>query len=196
LRPFPLTRGAIDHRKELIADGMPTVVGPVDITNPRTVSKIRQRGAASGIVFAEHAIDRKRFQKYVADAGYRVQYAAYYRGNQVKKSLEHFIALEMLQASRGDVFIEIASEHSPFAEIVARLKGAITFSQDMCPDGVIGNRIGGNACAMPVPDGFASKACLTCSLEHFEGNGDTRLFVELARVLRPDGAVCSILRQH
>jgi hypothetical protein len=173
--------------------GYTTVVGPVDITNPRTVSKIRQQATASGIVCAEHAIDRKRFHKHVAAAGYRVQYADYYRGNQVEKSLEHFIALEMLQVSGGDVFIDIASEHSPFAELVARLKGATTFSQDiMYPDGVIGNRIGGNACAMPVPDGFASKACLTCSLEHFEGDDDTRLFVELARVLRPGGAVCIV----
>jgi SAM-dependent methyltransferase len=45
---------------------------------------------------------------------------------------------------------------------------------------------------MPVPDGFASKACLTCSLQHFEGDADTRLFVELARVLRPGGAVCIV----
>ncbi len=81
----------------------------------------------------------------------------------------------------------------PLPRFVARLKGATTFSQDiMYPDGVIGNRIGGSACALPVPDGFASKACLTCSLQHFEGDGDTRLFVELARVLRPGGAVCIV----
>ena len=91
------------------------------------------------------------------------------------------------------MFIDIASEHSPFAEIVARLRGATTFSQDiMYHEGIVGNRIGGDACAMPVSDGFASKACLTCSLEHFEGNADARLFLELARVLRPGGAVCIV----
>ena len=42
---------------------------------------------------------------------------------------------------------------------------------------------------MPVRDGFASAATLTCSLEHFEGNADTGLFLELARVLKPGGRV-------
>ena len=136
---------------------------------------------------------------YLADAGYRVQYADYYGGNQVEKSLEHFIALELLQVSGGDVFIDIASEHSPFAEIVARLKGATTFSQDiMYPDGVIGNRIGGSACALPVPDGFASKACLTCWLQHFEGDGDTRLFLEFGARPAPGRRRLhrSLLREH
>lgn len=45
---------------------------------------------------------------------------------------------------------------------------------------------------MPVPDGFASKAALACSLEHFEGDADTRLFRELARVLRSGGVVCVV----
>jgi hypothetical protein len=173
--------------------GYRTVVGAVDTTASETVSRIRQRALESGIVFAEYQIDPVRFPKYVAQAGYHTRYADYYRDNRVEKMLEHFVALELLSIARGDVFIDVASEHSPLAEIVTQLRGAASFSQDiMYPAGVAGNRIGGDACAMPVPDGFASKACLTCSLEHFEGDGDTRLFHELARVLRPGGAVCIV----
>jgi ubiquinone/menaquinone biosynthesis C-methylase UbiE len=178
--------------RKLTERGYTTVTGPVNMTEPRTVREIRRMAPDSGIVFADYAIDPEGFRKYVGDAGYQTQYAQYYQGNQVEKSLEHFISLELLRVAPGDVFIDIASEHS-FAEIVGRLKGAITFSQDiMYPDGVVGNRIGGDACSMPVSDDFASKACLTCSLEHFEGRGDTRLFIELARVLRPGGAVCIV----
>jgi ubiquinone/menaquinone biosynthesis C-methylase UbiE len=179
--------------RKLTERGYTTVTGPVNMTEPRTVSEVRRMAPDSGIVFADYAIDPDGFRKYVAAAGYRTQYAQYYQGNQVEKSLEHFIALELLQVASGDVFIDIASEHSPFAEIAARLTGATTFSQDiMYPEGVIGSRIGGDACSMPVPDRFASKACLTCSLEHFEGNGDARLFLELGRMLRPGGAVCIV----
>ena len=45
---------------------------------------------------------------------------------------------------------------------------------------------------MPVPAGFASAVTLTCSLEHFEGDADIRLFCELSRVLRPGGKVVVI----
>jgi ubiquinone/menaquinone biosynthesis C-methylase UbiE len=62
----------------------------------------------------------------------------------------------------------------------------------MYPGGINGGQIGGDACSMPVPDGFASKASLTCSLEHFEADADTRLFCELSRVLKPGGAVCVV----
>ena len=114
-------------------------------------------------------------------------------GNQQEKALEHYLALTLLELTREDVFIDLASEHSPVPEIYARLTGARTYSQDiMYPEGVDGNRIGGDACAMPVADGFASAAGLTCSLEHFEEDGDARLFLELGRVLRPGGAVCVV----
>ena len=157
--------------------GYSTVKGPVHMTGSQTVNRIRQIARDNGIEFADHVIDPEGFRQYVTEAGYLTRYPEYYRGNLVEKTLEHFISLGLLQVAPGDVFIDIASEHSPFAEIVARLKGATTFSQDiMYQEGIVGNRIGGDACAMPVSDGFASKACLTCSLEHFEGNADARLF--------------------
>ena len=62
----------------------------------------------------------------------------------------------------------------------------------MYPPGIDGNRIGGDACSLPVADGFADKAALTCSLEHFEGDGNYRLFLEMNRVLRTAGAVCIV----
>lgn len=45
---------------------------------------------------------------------------------------------------------------------------------------------------MPVPDEFASKMALHCSLEHFEGDADTRFFQEAIRVLKPGGKVCVV----
>ena len=82
---------------------------------------------------------------------------------------------------------------SPLYEIVERLCQAQGYAQDiMYPAGVNGPKIGGDACAMPIPDRFADQAALTCSLEHFEGDSDIRLFRELARVLRPGGRVVVI----
>jgi hypothetical protein len=130
------------------------------------------------------------YRDYFNEVQYPVRYPDYYRGNLAEKSFEHFIALQLLSPRPSDVFIDIASEGSPLPEIVASLHGSVTYAQDiMYQPGILGNRIGGDACSMPVPDGFATCATLTCSLEHFEGYSDTRLFRELCRVLRPGGRI-------
>ena len=45
---------------------------------------------------------------------------------------------------------------------------------------------------MPIPDQFAHKVALTCSLEHFEGDKDQKLFLELSRVLKKKGKICIV----
>ncbi len=165
----------------------------IDISSPEKAQHIIELGQQAGIEFVDYAIDLAGYRQYYQQADYQGRYSEYYVGNQVEKSLEHYIALTLLDLGPTDVFIDLASEHSPIPEIYGRLTGATTYSQDiMYPPGINGNQIGGDACAMPVPDGFASKATLTCSLEHFERDADTRLFVELARVLKPGGKVCII----
>jgi len=182
-----------DGVNALAARGHRVIENGIDITAPQRIAAIRALGAASGLDFQDFPIDVAAFRAYVDAAGYGGRYQNYYVGNQVEKSLEHFIALTLLRLTEGDVFIDIASEHSPVPEIFARLTEAATFGQDiMYPAGVSGDRIGGDACAMPVADRFASAATLTCSLEHFEQDADSKLFVELARVLRPGGRVCVV----
>ena len=103
------------------------------------------------------------------------------------------MGFKILDFKGTDVFVDIASEGSPLPEIVRRLTGAQAFAQDiMYPPGIQGHSIGGDACDLPVPDNFFTKATVTCSLEHFEGNGDTKLFQELARVMKPEGQVCVV----
>jgi len=173
--------------------GRTVIPQPVNITAGSVVDRIRELGRASGMDFQDFEIELSAFRSYCAAAGYSDRYAEYYPDNQHEKALEHFIALSLLKLQREDVFIDIASEHSPVAEIYGRLTGADTYSQDiMYAAGIDGQRIGGDACAMPIPDGFASAASLTCSLEHFEEDADVGLFVELARILRPGGSVCVV----
>jgi hypothetical protein len=130
------------------------------------------------------------FRDYFEKAEYTTRYPEYYGNNLLEKSFEHFVALQILKPSASDVFIDVASEGSPLPQIVQRLHGSTVYAQDiMYEPGVRGNRIGGDACQMPIPNGFASCVTLTCSLEHFEGDADTRLFRELGRVLRAGGHV-------
>ncbi len=173
--------------------GLKVVDSAIDNTSPSVVLDILNLARKCGINFLDYEIDIDKYNNYLNDAEYKIRYPDYYIGNQIEKSLEHYLSLSLLNLNASDVFIDLASEHSPIPEIYARITGATTYSQDiMYPPGINGNCIGGDACSMPVADGFASKATLTCSIEHFEGDGDTRLFYELARVLKPGGMVCVV----
>jgi hypothetical protein len=169
------------------------VNGAIDNISPVSVDRILRQAKLAGMTFESMHCEAARYRRFVADAGYASRYPTYYPGNQVEKSFEHWLSLEVLDLRPTEVFIDLASENSPLPEIAWRLRGARSFSQDIqYAPGIVGSRIGSDACAMPVPDGFAAKAALTCSLEHFEGDADVRLFWELARVLRRGGMVCVV----
>src|SRR5262249_19042301 len=117
----------------------------------------------------------------------------YYPTNLPEKSLEHYIATQLLQLNAQDVYIDIASEHSPVPDIYRRLFAATAYRQDLAyPPGLHADKIGGDAAHMPLPEAFATKMALHCSFEHFEGDSDIGFIRETARVLRPGGAACIV----
>lgn len=168
----------------------PVVSRWVDYTNATALATVAESLRQHGIATDPLTVDAVRWRAYATEAGYQARYPQYYATNWIEKSLEHQLSLDALSLRAGHVFIDVASEGSPLPEIATRLTGCRSYAQDiMYEPGIRGARIGGDATAMPVPDGFADGVCLTCSLEHFEGDADTRLFTELARVLRPGGRV-------
>lgn len=192
-RPEVVSKSFSDSIAELKKSGLRVVDSAIDNTSPSIVLNILTLAREAGISFVDYEINLDGYKEYFDNAEYAIRYPDYYLGNQIEKSLEHYIAFSLLNLNEKDIFVDIASEHSPVPEIYAQLTGATTYSQDiMYPPGINGSRIGGDACSMPVPDMFASKATLTCSLEHFEGDLDICLFNELYRVLKPGGIVCVV----
>ncbi len=188
--------GALSHAEAvewLRQRGLDLVEGAIDNISPPQVERIRAAAEQAGLSLTPRVVDAAEYADYYRKAEYDARYPDYYAGSRPEKTLEHFLCLQLLQIQPTDVFIDIASEHSPLSEIVGRLFGGASYSQDiMYAEGLQGRQIGGDACAMPVPAGFATQAALTYSLEHFEGDADRRLFVELARVLVPGGKVCVV----
>lgn len=140
-------------------------------------------------------IDLKKYYDYLHLAEYHK--FSYQNGGKApnfnEKSLEHYLAAELLNLSEDDIFIDVACADSPAAEIYSKLYGCTVYKQDLIfPDGIRGNIIGGNACSMPLRDGFATKVALHCSLEHFEQNSDIEFLREACRVLRRDGLMCIV----
>jgi SAM-dependent methyltransferase len=91
------------------------------------------------------------------------------------------------------VYIDVASSNSPSAEIYHKLYGCKTYRQDLIfQRGICGNTIGGDACNMPIKDGFATKMALHCSFEHFEQDSDIRFIKEASRILQKGGKLCIV----
>jgi SAM-dependent methyltransferase len=142
-------------------------------------------------------IDVNDYKQWIQKAQYKKMWFYYFRNSLAKniaeKSLEHYLAAKLLDLSKNDVYIDVASGGSPAAEIYRRIYGCKSYMQDMMfPRGIHQNVIGGNACNMPVEDNFASKMALHCSFEHFEGNSDIELIREANRVLKRGGRLCII----
>ena len=164
--------------------------GPVS-SSPQIEAEIVQRLQQLGITVEDYEIDVSEYQRYVQAGKYLDEFAEYYAFNRVEKSLEHYVAAKLLHPSSRDIYIDIGSEQSPVPEIYRRLFGLQTYRQDLSyPPGINGDRIGGNAAQMPVPDSFATKMALHCAFEHFEGDADIGFVREVARVLKPGGSVC------
>ena len=170
----------------------PKTTAPFDYT-PVALATIKQGLKAHDFELNDIAVDPASYCAYFDAAEYTNRYPDYYSFNLPEKSLEHFVAAQLLGLSPDDVYVDIASEHSPVPEIYSRLFGCASYRQDLAyRAGVHGNEIGGDAAAMPVPDGFATAMALHCSFEHFEGDADERFIREIKRVLRPGGRVCFV----
>lgn len=145
------------------------------------------------LLVVDFKIDLDDFRQYLEKAQYD-RFPTYFGGvNWVEKYLEHYLAAKVLELTRNDVYIDIASSNSPAAEIYHKLYGCVTYRQDLVfPKGLNGNNIGGNACSMPVMDDFATKMALHCSFEHFEQDSDIKFIKEASRVLRKGGKLCIV----
>ena len=147
--------------------------------------------ADAGILMEKKSVPLDDFLEFVREVDYQrryPQYLSFYRHAIRKKVFEQFLTLQTLVLSPNDVFMDVASEISPFAEIVKRMTGCSAFVQDLSFEpGVQGNRIGSPASSIPLENETITAMSVHCSLEHFEGNEDIGFVQEAARLLVPGG---------
>jgi len=169
----------------------PKVPAPIPDT-PQIHEEVLRQLKADAYDLQRYRIDSSKFRRYLDRAWPTYRQARYYGGFKSKvlteKSLEHYVAADLLCLTATDVYIDIASANSPVAEIYSKLYDCVSYRQDLkFPEGTQGYSIGGDAANMPLTNGFASKMGLHCSFEHFEGDSDTRFIREAGRVLRTGG---------
>ena len=177
-------RGAAALRARL---RQPSSEDPLEYT-PGVVDQILDGLRDEGFTVREAPVDVVAYRAFRAAAGYEQRHPRYYPGNRAEKTLEHFVAAQLLSLTPHDVYVDVASERSPAPDVYHALFGCRSYRQDLSyGEGLHGDRIGGSAAAMPLPDGFATALGLHCSFEHFEGDADSRFVAEAGRVLREGG---------
>lgn len=163
---------------------------PSSLMTPAACDEVEGELRALGLVVQRPELQVDAWRAYCDRAEYRSRYPGYYAANLPEKSLEHFLGLSFLNLQPGDAFVDVAAEDSPVAEIFGRLTGCTAYAQDiMYPPGLHGHRLGCDASAFPLPNGFFTKSLASCSIEHFEQDADTRFFLEMERLLRPGGRI-------
>jgi SAM-dependent methyltransferase len=192
--PAPAADGATPERDDFetayVKVRAPKKKGAI-FHEPGAADRIVERLLKLGLTVRPYQVDAADYRRYVTGAGYHERFSDYHVFNRTEKSLEHYLAAKLLALDAHDLYIDVASEHSPAPDIYRRLFGLKAYRQDLAyRPGVHGNRIGGDAAHMPVPDGFATKMTLHCSFEHFEEESDIGFVREAGRVLRPGGMVC------
>lgn len=176
--------------------GLPVGKGHISdehLADPGLDDLLARQFQQGGIPVIDYRIDVSGYHAYVGAADYP---ADYYGGgtnavanNFIEKTLEHYVSLDFLDLQPDEVFIDIAACTSPFYRMVKQRYGLKrAYQQDLVyPKGLHGDKMGGYASELGLPDESVSAVSLHCSLEHFEGNSDTAFFQELERVLKPGG---------
>jgi hypothetical protein len=164
----------------------------------RTVARIVREGTVDerlrrcGLAPIPLELSAPAFHRWFADTSYPDEYCpGPWRQALPEKALEHYLSLELLRLTPDAVCVDVASQDSPFPDLVRSRLGCRVYRQDLeYPAGLHGDRIGGDAAELPLPPDSVTAMTLHCSFEHFEGRSDVEFLREAARVLVPGGRVC------
>ena len=152
------------------------------------INDLANRFENLGLKVVRLKIDIQDFERWLNEFKEIMDFYKDYKDVSIEKPLEHYLTMKYLNISKKDIYIDIAACASPFAEIVEKNVGSKSFIQDLIfKKGINGNKIGGDAGDMPVPDNFADVMTLHCAYECFRGDSDIRFIKEAGRVLKTGG---------
>jgi len=155
---------------------------------PPDYEKIRNNLEADRLTVIPYKIDVPDFQGWLKKTNFPKKYVNSYLDVFVEKALEHYVGAKLLELQGEDILIDVAAANSPWFEIAQRMYGCTAYALDLTfSPGINGKKIGGDATAMPLPDGFVTKMALHCAYEMLEGDADIRLLPEAERVLAKGG---------
>ena len=159
----------------------------------KTLSNIKKRNTiierlnANGITVDEVKIDLYDFESWLTKFH---EIKKFYKKNDnvmIEKCLEHYLVFRYLKLDKTDIYIDIASAGSPWAQILNN-KGIKSYKLDLSfPRGINGIKIGANAAKTGLPSGCFTALSLQCAYECFMGEADIEFVKEASRILNNKG---------
>ena len=149
---------------------------------------LKDRVLSAGVSVESVDIDIPDFERWLNDFSEIRKHYENMGDVFIEKCLEHYLTYRLLNISAGDVYIDVASSGSLWAEILNKTGGVKAYRLDLSfPKGTNGIDIGADAGDTNLPDGFASVLSLQCAYECFMGDADIRFVEEANRILNKKG---------
>jgi SAM-dependent methyltransferase len=111
-----------------------------------------------------------------------------------EKLLEHWIAADLLglmEKNSGQTYVDVAAANSPWSQMLRERKDVKAYAIDLCKIGLsfqhLSYYLRQDATSTEFLDSSINGASLQCAFEMFQGDDDTKLIYEMARVLKPGG---------
>jgi hypothetical protein len=149
---------------------------------------LKDRLLSAGVPVESVDIDIPDFERWLNDFSEIRRYYEKMGDVFIEKCMEHYLTFRHLNISANDVYIDIASAGSPWANILHRRERVRAYSLDLSfPKGINGIDIGADAGDTKLLDGFASVLSLQCAYECFMDDADIHFVEEASRILNKKG---------
>lgn len=156
---------------------------------PRDWGHIRLEMEQADLRVVTCQMDVASFRVWLDRAAFPDYYVEAYGALFIEKALEHYVGAELLGLSENELLVDAAASNSPWLQIAPRLYGVNTLAIDLLPPAkpMQGNILVTDATKLPLKESSVDGLILHCAYEMFEGDSDSRLLPEAARVLRSGG---------
>lgn len=112
----------------------------------------------------------------------------YYAGRRIRYSLWHHVGWELAELCSSSVVLDLGAQAGLWGRMARRHAGCQVIDLDLeYRKGRHGHRIGSSACRIPLDDCSLTHVVSFCAFNCFEGNADSAVIHEAARVLHPGG---------
>jgi hypothetical protein len=181
-----------NQEKFTYINNLPITTKPIDIDQKNVLEQLTQQlnQYHTADKLTSFTLNTTDYFQWFETIDYKTNYPNYYNlfpteENLHAKAIEHYLSLEILNITKDDIYLDVASSNSVCPDIVKKTYHNKVFKQDIqYKDGVDGDTIGSNATTIPLPDNTLTKLSLHCSLEHFEDNADIAFLKEAHRIMK------------